>query len=199
MTFLTVPNDDFILNVDHGEAFSLTSSSSNFTISNIIFDTSEHTVGNVFMQMGSRLLKLYFYPFYGDANLGIFENCSFIGFNNMNSITGPAGRLITFNSKFINCYIESDNEVHKLFEGDLKNTIHIFDNCILNMPNVNYLATIRLPCNISMDNCWFGKNSLPGYIGPFSGGTVINPNGTYNTTYVISVVGAEILYTMWLW
>ena len=48
----------------HGEAFGLTSDSSNFTISNIIFDASEWTI-NKFIDMPNRNVYCYFVPFYG--------------------------------------------------------------------------------------------------------------------------------------
>ena len=62
------------------QAFGLVSDSANFTISNIIFDASNWNVG----VMGTR----YFMPFFGNANLGIFINCSFINFYKT-SVTGP--------------------------------------------------------------------------------------------------------------
>ena len=73
-------------------SFGLTSSSGNFTFSNLIFDGSNCTY-DVF----NLILNRYFYIFNGNANLGIFYNCTFTGFDKSIMFSNQ------FNRKFIRC------------------------------------------------------------------------------------------------
>lgn len=101
---------------DCAEAFSLSSSSANFTFSNLVFDASGVTNANI-IQPGGELFPgsgamglytddmiNYFCPFYGQINSGNFNNCSFMGFNlafisyelNYNSNFGTFNNLSDF-------------------------------------------------------------------------------------------------------
>ena len=86
----------------YGEAFGLTSSSSNITFYNIIFDTTGRSTEALVMDLAEYgmqgVFKSYFVPFYGQTNLAIFNNCSFIGYHGKNYLTGSE-----YNSHFINC------------------------------------------------------------------------------------------------
>ena len=174
---------------EYGEAFGLTSSSSNFTISNIIFDGSNRNAEFMDIdyngQYGLGIFRSYFLPFYGQASLGVFNNCSFIGVHGKNYLTGSE-----YNSIFINCLFDVHNTHQKLFkENFAKNTEHYFENCIiyLDTGSRSLAGNILLPGIISMENMWFGQNSLPEYAGPFTSNYVINPDGSYNHTYSIPV------------
>ncbi|WP_296871278.1 hypothetical protein [uncultured Methanobrevibacter sp.] len=172
-------------NTNHAEAFGLTSSLSNFTFSNIIFDITgrNNKLGTYISDKNSAYF--YFFPFYGSANLGIFNNCSFIGFTDKTYITGSE----EYNSQFINCIFDIHNTWNTIFKGSFtKNMVHIFEYCVFNLPDTSKMlgGSIYIGCNISMDSVWFGQNSLPPYITP-AHGNVINPDGTYNDTYVIPV------------
>ena len=59
-----------------GEAFKLTSSSANLTVSNLTFDSSGFNSPIVGVLGGGARLN-FFVPFYGNANLVTFNNCTF--------------------------------------------------------------------------------------------------------------------------
>jgi hypothetical protein len=71
------------------QSFGLTSSSANFTISNIVFDASQWSKGISTRQ--------WFTAFYGNANVGTFINCTFTG------KTQSLGTRGEYNLNFINC------------------------------------------------------------------------------------------------
>ena len=127
-------------------AIGLTSSSSNFTISNIIYDATNYSWGTSGGAGG-------FCLFFGDANLGIYNNCSFIGLSNMRLSGG------SYNSEFNNCYFEGPSSNTIFFDKFSKETYHKFEYCSFNLPNCPTLATYDINTNIYMDNCWFGENS----------------------------------------
>ncbi|MBE6500545.1 MAG: hypothetical protein E7Z80_08405, partial [Methanobrevibacter thaueri] len=152
------------------QAFGLTESSSNFTFSNLKFDFSGYTVDNFPNQ------NLYYYPFYGVANLGVFYNCSFIGLDKNAGVTGSA-----YNSKWINCYFDKELTNKKLFKDHIvKNSIHTFEYCMFNVGAEGF-GTINLPCTINIDNIWFGQNYMA------SPSTVVNPDGTYDRNWTFPV------------
>ena len=163
----------------NAEAFQLTSPSSNFTFSNLIFDATNCHV-NPYIDGGD---LNYFFPFYGVANLGIYNNCSFIGFHNSQGITG-----VGYNSKFIRCYFER-KDGHSLFYKFInEGTFQTFEYCSFNLGNTYSLTggSMKISHNISIVNAWFGQNTSPSYIGPWNA-YATNPDGTWNTTYVIPV------------
>jgi hypothetical protein len=165
----------------YGEAFSL-NSTANFTMSNIIFDATDHTQGS--MDRGNR--QSFFCPLYGPVNLAVFNNCSFIKYDFRNYILNSECNTI-----FSKCYIQMANLKLQPFNQEIaQNSIHIFDYCHIditfNTVGASLSKMIRLPCNISINNCWFGENSLPEYITP-PNGYAVNPDGAYNNTYAISV------------
>lgn len=157
------------------ESFASTYDNVNYTISNIIFDAKDHTVHN-YDFIG------WFLPFHGKANSGIYNNCSFVNYNNFNVITGAG-----YDSYFINCYFDVDCIPKGLFYIDDgafdANSIHRFEYCNFNFTGI-YLTYINLPCDVLMDSVWFGQNDIPQYI---ASGFVINPDGTYNKEYSIPI------------
>lgn len=91
-----------------------------------------------------------------------------------------------YNSRFINCYFDMDNAYEQMFVNEfMENTIHTFNYCIFNYSE-NILGKIRLPCNISIDNVWFGQNNVPAYITPPKQ-YVITGGIAYTEGYVIPV------------
>ncbi|WP_405284768.1 Ig-like domain repeat protein, partial [Methanobrevibacter sp.] len=154
----------------NAEAFSLTSNSANFTFTNLIFDASNRNWYYVDFNDGYD----FFMPFFGEAELGIFNNCSFIGFGHK---AGIVISELTYNSKFINCYFECGSS--GLFEKDglsrgtwgyVVDTFTLFENCTFNIPNSNGNSftkfPIDLPWNISISNVWFGQNNIPNWMYP---------------------------------
>ena len=143
------------------EALELTSSSSNFTMNNIIFDASGHTRGiSINLKRPNR--SKGFLPFYGDANLGIFNNCTFTGFKTT-AITGWG-----YKSLFSNCIFEGFNGDVKVFydsRSDNKNGSPTFKNCIFSDITVS-LTNVYYPesTNCSFIDCWFGQNEFPSFL-----------------------------------
>jgi uncharacterized coiled-coil protein SlyX len=164
----------------YGEAFSL-NSNANFTMSNIVFDATTHTQGS--MDRGTR--QSFFCPLYGSVNLAVFNNCSFIKYDSRNFLLHSECNTI-----FSRCYIQMNElRLYPFNKPIVANSVHIFNYCQLDITFSTVTATlasqIYLPCNISMNNCWFGQNSIPEYISSPQG--ILNPDGTYNTTYSIPV------------
>ena len=164
------------------EAFCLVSNSANFTMSNLIFDST--TSFYPYDDENSPEYYNFFKPFHGKVNLGIFNNCSFISSEAADShISGGSCNL-----KFVNCYFEGFYGF--LFDDiTLNNPDHLFENCIFNMPDSFEFLTglIYLPYNISMNNIWFGQNSIPSYLGPYTWAVAANPDGVWNYEWFIPV------------
>jgi len=167
------------------EALELTSSSSNFTMNNIIFDASDHTRGISINPKRPDRSK-GFLPFYGEANLGIFNNCTFTGFKTT-AITGWS----FYNSIFSNCIFQSfvgDSSMVVFYDSSQNvETFTYFERCMFSDISSKFFSKFypdKMDCHF--EDCWFGQNSLPSYIGP-SAAAVVNPDGTYNNTYIFPV------------
>ena len=133
----------------------LISDSSNFTMSNLIYDATEYRTGIIDSLTGFSL-------FDGTANFGVFENCSFLGL----SSTRLDG--LGFDSNFINCYFEGTSS-KVIFRDNFKmNGNYYFKNCIFNLPNAPRLGSsnMYIPCNITFEDVWFGQNNIPSYMTP---------------------------------
>ena len=194
--------------LDCGEAFGLTSTSANFTISNIIFDGRNRASYDSFWEADPGYPddpeaygpgKSFFLPFYGYANIGTFNNCSFL-FGNINTRLTGAGE---YKSRFINCYFDVTNNWHLLFYGGqvrdedgamlagqwaVTGDILQFEYCSFNLPTIERLVDmISLPCSISINNSWFGQNNLPGYLGPYGGAHVAKPDGHWDFDWTVPV------------
>lgn len=146
------------------EALELTSSSSNFTMNNIIFDASGHTRGiSINLKRPDR--SKGFLPFYGGANLGIFNNCTFSGFKTT-EITGWA----SYKSLFSNCIFEGfngDSSMRVFYDSSIneKNGSPTFKNCIFSDITVSLTGYYYLEStNCSFIDCWFGQNELPNFL-----------------------------------
>ncbi len=142
------------------QAFSLQSSTANFTMKNIIFNSSVTAVGGQFT------------PFIGTANYGTYINCTFKG----TLYTFLRGSN-EFNSKFINCIIQ-DFDNYQLFLNDLQGSKFVyFENCIFLNPKLQYLTeTMSYGKNISINGAWFGQNKIADYakhIGTFKNGDYV--------------------------
>lgn len=130
------------------QAFSLQSPVANFTMKNIIFNSSVTVGGGQFT------------PFIGTANYGTYINCTFKG----TLYTFLRGST-EFNSKFINCIIR-DFDNYPLFRNDLSGSKFVyFENCIFLNPKLLYLTqTISYGKNISINGAWFGQNKIADYV-----------------------------------
>ena len=168
-----------------GECFGLTSKVGTFSMENIIFDSSIRDTKNQnfasYMDDDDYMIYYFFEPFHfrgstfqessiPNWNLdisGVFKNCSFV------TNTNVMLRAFEFNSTFINCRFEANEQ---LFRASLvNNTSHIFNYCSFNYELGRLASYYYWPFELRMDNCWFGQNKLPEYITNFA-------SLTYNTT-----------------
>ena len=167
----------------NAEAFSLNSKDGNFTFSNIIFDYSGSTI--TFYENTRNRDYNYFTPFYGDYNMGIYNNCSFV--------MSKAGHRICLseNLKLINCSIHrsvTDANIFYVFKessvsGRTSWNLSLEGYSIISFGGNKLTPNLYVPPQfIFMDNMWFGTNHLPGYINHAS----VNQDGSYGT-YVIPV------------
>ncbi|WP_296883750.1 Ig-like domain-containing protein [uncultured Methanobrevibacter sp.] len=137
---------------DCKQALGLSSSSSNFTISNIIFDASNYTVG-------TGMPNRYFLCFYGDANKGEFINCTFRNFTNAYVISASQ-----YDSCFKYCNFVNFNSLD-LFDGYFKTKSSVFKYCTFSDMTIRKLANSYYSySNASMDSIWFGQNTIPNYM-----------------------------------
>jgi hypothetical protein len=129
------------------QAFSLQSSTANFTMKNIIFNSSVTAVGGQFT------------PFIGTANYGTYINCTFKG-----TLYTLLYGSKEFNSKFINCIIKDFD--YYLFRAKLEGSKFVyFENCIFLNPKMLYLwDTMSYGKNISINGVWFGQNKIADYV-----------------------------------
>ena len=129
------------------QAFSLQSPLANFTMKNIIFNSSVTAVGGQFT------------PFIGTANYGTYINCTFKG-----TLYTLLYGSKEFNSKFINCIITDFD--YCLFRYELEGSKFVyFENCIFLNPKMLYLTqTISYGKNISINGVWFGQNKIADYV-----------------------------------
>ena len=154
------------------QAISSYSSQSNITFENIIFDLRN--------QPSQSWKFLKFYIVNGNINLGIFNNCTFIG-GKKTYISGSE-----FDCKFVGCNFKGFTG--KLFKSQLIAPYYtIFEYCTFDV-DFPAFETIQLnngDKNISVNNVWFGQNSVPSYIIPDKV-YVVNGNGRIEG-YVIPV------------
>ena len=157
----------------YNQYIGLTSVNANCTISNIIFDASDYTINGFIQGNPTAVANTFFAPFYGGANLVVFNNCSFNGFTKT-LLTGNE-----FNSKFIGCHFSNFNPSGMFFMNQFNNglTFTKFEYCIFSFNSLRNLQKIYLHTNISFEKCWFGKNELPTWIISPRSGTVLDDNG----------------------
>lgn len=173
-----IKNFNTITKNGFAEAFSLTSTSANFTFSNLIFDASNAVA--MFTSTSSPQKITYFIPFSGEANLGIYNNCSFKSFG-----TSRIAQTLEYDSQFNNCYFEFKKSY--LFMTISANRDPIFNNCIFDFAStVTLFNTLNLPSEISLNNVWFGQNKLPSYITP-DRSHVIGEDGRGVDGYIVPV------------
>ncbi len=151
----------------HYQGFSFVSSSSNYMFSNIITTDS---------------------LFNGDANKGIFNNCSFVS-SSGEPLTLPDSK--NYELEFNNCYFETSSGSSLFLMNTAKSIYNIkFENCSFNLPNCPSLlgSGAHQDSVVTMINCWLGKNTFPTFIHP-PRGYMVNNKGKYVTTWEISVNG----------
>ena len=128
-------------------SFGLTSSSSNFTFSNLTFDGSNC----IYLHANA---NRHFLVFNGASNLGIFNNCSFINFNEALMFSSP------FNKKFNYCnFLGSYNYLCTKSSKRME-----FNYCTISSGLCIGGSDYGSGSNITFNNVWLGKNDYPSYI-----------------------------------
>lgn len=140
-------------------SFGLTSSTGNFTFSNLIFDAS-----NCKYNIYNLNSYIHFYVFGGPANLGEFYNCTFTSFSSAIMFHTD------FSKKFKYCnFINTYSEYLFFYSFRNPNVIMEFDYCIFSGSYAHFsYDRIHLDgngkgTNITFSNIWFGSNSLPSF------------------------------------
>jgi hypothetical protein len=158
------------------EAFALASSSASFTFTNLIFDFSEHTVMShverapegwpPFIPFNE--VKTYFMPFNGAANIGTFNNCSFINMDGDDYIN----YYVDYNSVFVNCSFDKDKNA-RIFYRIEGTTTHVFERCAFSTltSSVDLVSNVNPNAKFTLKDIWFGQNSLPAALNPASTGS----------------------------
>lgn len=142
-------------------SFILTSAESNITFKNIIFDGSTPTAGFTPLR---RIIQAT------STNIAEFYNCSFLAYKNKFFYSASGKNPI---SKFYGCNFvldgtiftstKSANKPPELFNAD-------FNYCSFVCPSLSTLVPAyidddgNLISTLSINNCWFGSNSLPQYV-----------------------------------
>ena len=149
------------------EAFSLKSSSANFTINNIIFDANlwTSTLSQSLTSTNYGNTKA-FTPFVFFANFGTYVNCTFKNFKKTVLLGSTE-----FNANFTNCtFVNFTNtQLKSLFAKPVGQNVVYFENCIFlgntvtkfdprNNGNFN---------NVVVNGAWFG-NTVPSYLNKIS-------------------------------
>ena len=130
-------------------SFGLTSSSSNFTFSNLTFDGSNC----IYIHANS---DRHFFVFNGNANLGVFNNCSFINFN-------EAMMFTTMNNKKFNyCNFLGSFNYLNVLSGSIFGTE--FNYCVLSSGLDLGGGDYNIPSYMTFNNVWLGQNDYPNYI-----------------------------------
>ncbi|MBQ9161436.1 MAG: Ig-like domain repeat protein [Methanobrevibacter sp.] len=166
-------------NINDIECLALTDATANFTISNIIFNWTDHFPSYFDDASGYMFYKQRFYPVLTNANLGIFNNCSFLA---------GVGQYVTefypysFSPIFRNCYfklVSDDIWYDDGWGGDIlachvgspiknaKGSItYIYEYCRLDLPSTvtRLYATETYNPNSYVNDVWFGSSNLPGYL-----------------------------------
>lgn len=171
--FITGIGEVIIKNLENRDgcyaSFGLTSTSGNFTFSNLIFDGSNCTSFS-----STSINKPLFHVFKGTANLGILYNCTFTGFNNVEMFPNQ------FDRKFIRCnFLDTYNYISANYWHD--RLMIDFEYCIFSNDvcwgRMSLTGNARV--NLTYNNVWLGTNRIDEYLSydaVSSGGKIIKAN-----------------------
>lgn len=128
-------------------SFGLTSSSGNFTFSNLTFDGSNC----IYLHANA---DRHFLVFNGASNLGVFNNCSFINFNEALMFSSP------FNKKFNYCnFLGPYNYLCTLSSKRME-----FNYCTISSGMILGHSNYDQDSIITFNNVWLGQNDYPSCI-----------------------------------
>ena len=144
-------------------SFGLTSPSGNFTFSNLTFDGSNC----IYIHENA---NRHFFVFNGKSNLGVFNNCSFINFNEALIFSSP------FKGKFNYCnFLGSFNYLSLFSTGDLFDME--FNYCVFSSKLYMGGGYYKIACNMTFNNVWLGQNDYSNYISY----TPVKSDGAYGS------------------
>ena len=159
-------------------SFGLTSSSGNFTFSNLTFDGSNC----IYIHANS---DRHFFVFNGASNLGIFNNCTFINFNE--ALMFPN----SFNRKFNYCnFLGSFNYINLLGSSGILEIE--FNYCVLSSKLYFGGGMYSVHSNMTFNNVWLGQNDYSNYISYIP----VADNGIYLNKQLFPV-NKHIIFSSW--
>ena len=139
---------------DADRSFVLTTTSANFTMNNIIFNSAAGTTKAI---TGD---NKFFKPVSGNVNAKI-TNCTFLG----NQYT-KLPRNMDFNTSYIGCIFKDFTSDYLIYSviSESSNFIY-FENCIFSNLNVTRISSDvdKNKINVSFNGIWIGQNTLPTY------------------------------------
>lgn len=129
----------------------LISSKSNFTFNNIIFNGSNC----IYLHANA---DRHFFVFNGNANEGVFNNCTFTGFNEAIMFSS------IFNRKFLQC--KFINSYNYMYTNELIGNWKVeFKYCIISEElSLGRSNPWTSGGNFIFDSVWFGSNKVPQYV-----------------------------------
>ena len=135
-------------------SFVLTTTSANFTMNNIIFNSAAGTTKAI---TGD---NKFFKPVSGNVNAKI-TNCTFLG----NQYT-QLPRCIDFNTSYIGCIFKDFTSDYLIYSviSESSNFIY-FENCVFSNLNITRISSgvDKNKVNVTFNGIWIGQNSLPTY------------------------------------
>ena len=126
-------------------SFRLASGSGNFTMSNVIFDSSEWNLNNYYL--------CYFVPCACDNSIITFNNCTFIGYTT--EILNPDQKNVEY--LFNQCKF-SNFDAQRV--GDDEGGNVKFQYCIITAGFDQYGLDLSYANSITFDGIWWGQNSI---------------------------------------
>ena len=129
-------------------SFGLVSDSANFTMSNVIFDSSDWNLINGYLN--------YFVPCACDNSNLIFNNCTFTGYNGKVEILSDQKNVNYF---FNECKFVGFENTRKFGDGANLNINITFKNCIFTAA-FNSGIGLSKTTNTIFDSIWWGQNSI---------------------------------------
>ena len=143
-------------------SFVLTTTSANFTMNNIIFNSAAGLTKAI---TGD---NKFFKPVSGNVNAKI-TNCTFLG----NQYT-QLPRCIDFNTSYIGCIFKDFTSDYLIYSGISESSNFIyFEDCIFSNLNVTRISSSvdKNKINVTFNGIWIGQNTLPTY--------AVNSNNQY--------------------
>ena len=166
VTINTIPSGmNYMMSNYSGKLYlGLKSSSANFTVNNIVFNSSSY-IGP---------------SFFTSADYGTYNNCTFIGsmISYLHISSSVSYTPKQTNTKFLKCIFKNYSS-YVLFEEPWRdlNSFVYFENCVmLDISVDSFVSYINIDRNFTLNGMWFGYNGIPDYVTSIQG---IKSNGQW--------------------